>query len=425
MHPSNASSCTYTITEIQEFKSKMLSWMKQFNIFCFLDNHGYKLNHSTFDCLLAAGVKSDIETENLIELDIFLQKHQSWAFGHFSYELKNPIHHFSAGKKDRIGFPLLYFFIPATLILVKGNSVTIHSAAPQKIMDEILTCSADSIEFNKPSIQLQSEYSCKQYLDKISKLKEHIQRGDCYELNFCQEFFAEKVDVDPFALYCELMKVSPNPFSAFYGLNDKFVVCGSPERFLSRKGAKIYSQPIKGTSRRNLDDPAEDQTLKQHLLVSQKERSENVMVVDMVRSDLGKICTSVGVEELYGIYSYPQVHQMISTISGELKEPVTFSEIISATFPMGSMTGAPKHRVMQLIDLYEESGRGLFSGSVGYITPSGDFDFNVVIRSIMYNSTENYLSYKVGSGITIYCEAEKEWEECLLKAEAIKKVLIN
>ncbi|MGE5519249.1 MAG: chorismate-binding protein, partial [Candidatus Dadabacteria bacterium] len=149
------------------------------------------------------------------------------------------------------------------------------------------------------------------------------------------------------------------------------------------------------------------------------------MVVDMVRSDLGKICDSVKVEELFGIYTYPQVHQMISTISGELKKDISFSKIIEATFPMGSMTGAPKYRVMQLIDQYEESSRGIFSGSVGYITPTGDFDFNVVIRSIMYNSTTKYLSYKVGSGITIYCDAESEWEECLLKAEAIKKVLTN
>ena len=149
------------------------------------------------------------------------------------------------------------------------------------------------------------------------------------------------------------------------------------------------------------------------------------MVVDMVRNDLSKVCAeaSVKVDELFGVYSYPQVHQMISTVSGMLETDVSFSEIIKACFPMGSMTGAPKHRVMELIEQYEAGPRGIFSGSIGYINPDGDFDFNVVIRSIMYNVDTKYLSYKVGSGITFYSEPEKEWEECLLKGEAIRKVL--
>jgi para-aminobenzoate synthetase component 1 len=149
------------------------------------------------------------------------------------------------------------------------------------------------------------------------------------------------------------------------------------------------------------------------------------MVVDLVRNDLTKICkpSTVTVDELFGIYSFPQVHQMISTISGNIEENLSFSQILKATFPMGSMTGAPKLRVMQLIDAYEPSARGLFSGSVGYKKPNGDFDFNVVIRSILYNQSANYLSYLVGSGITFYSDAEKEWEECLLKASAIMQVL--
>ncbi|MGZ3851130.1 MAG: chorismate-binding protein, partial [Flavisolibacter sp.] len=172
-------------------------------------------------------------------------------------------------------------------------------------------------------------------------------------------------------------------------------------------------------------DPVADRELAHALRNSQKDQSENVMVVDLVRNDLARICreASVKVEELFGIYSFPQVHQMISTVSGRLKEGTGFSRILEATFPMGSMTGAPKHRVMELIDAYEERARGIFSGSVGYVSPEGDFDFNVVIRSIMYNARDHYLSYQVGSGITFYSEPEKEWEECLLKAAAIKKVL--
>jgi para-aminobenzoate synthetase component 1 len=184
---------------------------------------------------------------------------------------------------------------------------------------------------------------------------------------------------------------------------------------------------MKGTSKRESHNKEEDERLKKELQQNAKERSENVMVVDMVRNDLSKICTesSVKVDELFGVYTYPQVHQMISTISGDLKPEIKFSEIIEATFPMGSMTGAPKYRVMELIDEYEVSARGIFSGSIGYISPNGDFDFNVVIRSIMYNASKKYLSYQLGSGITFYSDPEKEWEECLLKGEAIKKVLTS
>jgi para-aminobenzoate synthetase component 1 len=221
------------------------------------------------------------------------------------------------------------------------------------------------------------------------------------------------------------MEISPNPFAAFYRLQDKYLLCASPERFLMKTGNQISSQPIKGTNKRDLLNSLHDDELKKELAESRKDQSENVMIVDLVRNDLTKICkeASVKVDELFGIYSFPQVHQMISTIRGELKEATPFSQIISATFPMGSMTGAPKHRVMQLIDEYEPSSRGIFSGSVGYINPDGDFDFNVVIRSIMYNATNRCLSYQVGSGITFYSDPEKEWVECMLKAEAIKKVL--
>ena len=193
---------------------------------------------------------------------------------------------------------------------------------------------------------------------------------------------------------------------------------------LKRRETNIISQPIKGTSRRNLQDSAADEFSKTQLYNSNKDRAENVMVVDLVRNDLSKLCVegSVQVDELFGIYSFPQVHQMVSTISGVLQPGISFAEIIRKTFPMGSMTGAPKKKVMELIETYETVKRGIFSGAVGYINPAGDFDFNVVIRSVLYNQSARYLSYLVGSGITFYSNAAAEYEECLLKAEAIKKV---
>ena len=223
----------------------------------------------------------------------------------------------------------------------------------------------------------------------------------------------------------QLGEISPNPFSAFYRLDDKYLMCASPERFLKRTGNHIISQPIKGTAKRVLADVEQDALSKAGLLHNEKERSENVMIVDLVRNDLSKVCVegSVRVEELFEVLSFPQVHQMISTVGCELVENILFTDIIKATFPMGSMTGAPKKRVMELIEQYEGTKRGLFSGSVGYIKPDGDFDFNVVIRSILYNSSSNYLSVQAGSAITFACIPEREYEECLMKVEGMRKVL--
>jgi para-aminobenzoate synthetase component 1 len=227
-------------------------------------------------------------------------------------------------------------------------------------------------------------------------------------------------------LFQKLSEQSPNPFAALYKLNDKYCVCQSPERYLKKNGNTILSQPIKGTAARNLTDQEKD-LQNRNSLGNDKERSENVMIVDLVRNDLARICSegTVKVDELFGVYQFPQVYQMISTISGELKDGISLDQILRATFPMGSMTGAPKQNVMKLIEKYERSKRGIFSGSIGYILPSKDFDFNVVIRSILYNSTSNYLSIPAGSAITFYSDPEKEYEECLVKISAMMSVVEN
>ena len=297
---------------------------------------------------------------------------------------------------------------------------------PKKIFDEILQQNISGLSNqSQQNIALLPKISKEDYLQTIHELQKHIQRGNCYEINFCQEFFAKKTSINSLQVYHALVKISPNPFSCYYKINEKYLLCASPERYIKKQGSSIISQPIKGTIKRDLQDSKLDNQNKTELQNSQKDKSENVMVVDLVRNDLSKISTegSVKVEELFGIYSFPQVHQMISTITGELKPLIGLNEILDATFPMGSMTGAPKKKVMQLIEEYEQSNRGIYSGCVGYINPQKDFDFNVVIRSIMYNEINQYLSYQVGGGITFYSDPEKEYEECLLKAEAIRKVL--
>ena len=290
-----------------------------------------------------------------------------------------------------------------------------------------VTLCLPGINLRRSKVEIKSRFSKSEYIDIIEKLRNHILRGDCYEINFCQEFFSENISIDPLSTYEHLSSISPTPFGSFYKLNEKYLPCASPERFLKKNGNVILTQPMKGTSRRDSMNEQRDNKFRDQLYSSAKERSENVMVVDLVRNDLSRICKegSVRVNELYGIYTFPQVHQMVSTISGIVRDDLAWTEMIKATFPMGSMTGAPKIKVLQLIEQYEKTKRGLFSGALGYVKPNKDFDFNVVIRSILYNANNKYLSYQVGSGITFYSYAEKEFEECLLKAEAMNRVLTS
>lgn len=413
----------------------MLNWIQQFSTFCFLDNHQYQIPPHSMECLLGAGLKRSVcvpvassGNTGLSALDQFQsfqgKEANRWLFGHLSYDLKNEIEQLSSSHPDPVGFPDLYFFEPEIVIRISENEITIDGAHPEKIFADINAITpAAGIPLKLTTVT--NGMSKEAYCAVIEQLRQHILRGDCYEINYCQEFFSANATIHPLTVYQQLSEVSPNPFSALYRTGDTWLICASPERFLKKQGNKILSQPIKGTSRRMPDDKIADEHNKDALQQSAKDRSENVMVVDLVRNDLARICEegTVNVDELYGIYSFPQVHQMISTVSGVLKSDISFADIIRATFPMGSMTGAPKKRVMELIEKYERTKRGIFSGAVGYIAPTGDFDFNVVIRSIMYNATTSYLSFQAGSGITFYSDPEKEWEECLVKAEAMRKAL--
>lgn len=407
----------------------MLNWLQQFNTFSFLDNHQYQIEPHTQECLIAAGVRNRFDHSgkgSISSLHDFTKQSKRWLFGHLGYDLKNDLEELSSSHTDHIGFEDVSFFEPMIVLRLTETSLIIEADDPAEIHLGIQhTSDILSRGGNSSSLSVQHKLSRDEYLSVIRKLQQHILRGDCYEINFCQEFFAENAHIDPFRIYHNLSRISPNPFSGLYRQNDKWLLCASPERFIKKEGQKILSQPIKGTAKRILTDKTADDQLKRDLYLNPKDRSENVMVVDLVRNDLAKVCEegSVKVDELYGIYSFPQVHQMISTISGVLKPQTTFAEIIKATFPMGSMTGAPKKRVMQLIEQYEKTKRGIFSGAIGYISPDGDFDFNVVIRSIMYNSSSRYLSFQAGSAITFYADAEAEWEECLLKASAIRQAL--
>lgn len=408
----------------------MLHWINRFNICSFLDNHQYPSSHQTIECLAAAGAhKIFSATETIFpQFSSFLANQHDWLFGHFNYDLKNEIEPLFSNHPDHIGFPDIFFFQPEIVLELDQDRLCIASLTldPALIFEEIKGLRIP-IPNELTTVQLIPRIEKADYLQIIKQLQEHIRRGDCYEINFCQEFYAEKVCIDPLLVYTALTALSPNPFSCFYKQNHRYLLCASPERYLQKKNNRILSQPIKGTYPRNLTDTETDHALKTYLSNSEKDKSENVMVVDLVRNDLSRICRegSVKVDELFGIYTFPQVHQMISTISGELKEGIDLTRIIQASFPMGSMTGAPKRSVMELIEKFEKTKRGIYSGAVGYIRPDGDFDFNVVIRSILYNEQNQYLCCLVGGGITFYSDPEQEYAECLLKAAAIKKVLEN
>ena len=362
---------------------------------------------------------------NFDALKSFIQK-PKWAFGFLTYDLKNEIEsNLKSQNTNELDFPELYFFEPEILIVFKDGSIEIETEN-EVFLKEILDL--DQQIFVLENIQYKvvpkSRINKDEYLNKVKQIQNRINRGDIYELNFCHEFYANNCNLNPYHLFLQLSQHSPAPFSSFFRLNEHFILCASPERFLQKKGNKILSQPIKGTIKRG-ETIEEDQLLKQTLRNNLKEQSENVMIVDLVRNDLSQIAKdgSVKVDELFGIYTFPQVHQMISSISCEIKESIDAIDVIKACFPMGSMTGAPKVKAMELIDLYESSKRGVYSGSIGYFSPNGDFDFNVVIRSILYNDNKQKLSFSVGGAITHHSVPEEEYQETLIKAKAIFEVL--
>jgi para-aminobenzoate synthetase component 1 len=422
--------CTVIIqvADPDSFKRKALQWASGFDVCCYLDSNNFNDTYSKFDTLIAAGSKADVlaNTGAAFErLEQFREQHKGWMTGFFSYDLKNEIESVTSENPDQLQFPDLYFFVPQHLMIIRDNEVEIIADDAQIVLGEIERQALHTSD-QATVINIQSRISKRQYLDSVEKIREHINRGDIYVTNFCQEFFAENAAIDPLAVFLRLNEVSPNPFSAFFKWKDNYILCATPERFLAKRGDKLISQPIKGTAKRG-STLAEDERNIQELRNHTKELQENVMIVDLVRNDLTRSARqgTVKAEELYSISSFRHVHQMISTIVCELREDISPVQAIKNTFPMGSMTGAPKISAMQLMEEYEQSRRGVYSGAIGYFSPDDDFDFNVVIRTLLYSKANKYLSFHAGSAITYHADAEKEYEECLLKAQAILEVLGN
>lgn len=424
---------------IDTFKSQLLTWSQPYHEAVWMDSNDYHEAYSSFDAVLAVDAMTCIQTdfqEAFLKLKEYQTHTKDWIFGYLSYDLKNAIEDLKSENFDGLHFPELYFFQPKKLFLFKGDTVEMHylNVVADEMDDDlnnICHCepvlSAESDEERSSflnEIVIKPRISKTDYLSKVNTMLEHIYRGDIYEANFCQEFYIENTQINPLETYWKLNSISKPPFATFIKLNDKYLLSASPERYLKKTGTKIISQPIKGTAKRSKDS-VEDKRLKEQLAIDEKERSENIMIVDLVRNDLSKTAKkgTVKVVELCQVYTFPQVHQMISTISSEIEETEHPVHVLESTFPMGSMTGAPKISAMKIIETLEETKRGVYSGAVGYFTPDSNFDFNVVIRSILYNHSQQYVSFSVGSAITAKSNPLKEYEECLIKAKAMREVL--
>jgi para-aminobenzoate synthetase component 1 len=414
----------FEIQDLEKLKKSLLLNSKKFEHVSILDSNNYgEDKYSEFEYIAGFGAQLIVTSNNWNDLEV-LRKRKTWLFGFLSYDLKNQLEELKSENPDQLNFPEICFFEPEILVQIKNNICTIKGNNISTFKSEL-----DIIELNfsypKSKIEINSRISKEKYIKQVIQLLNHIQLGDIFEVNFCQEFFAEQADIYPEKTFLDLIKKSPVPFSSFFKLNNKYSIGASPERFIKRVGDAVISQPIKGTSKRG-SNKEEDDRLKKALITNKKERSENVMIVDLVRNDFSRFAKkgTVEVKELLAAYSFPQVHQLISTISCEA-EGISSVEVIKNCFPMGSMTGAPKLKAMELIENYESVKRGLYSGAIGFIKPNGDFDFNVVIRSILYNSSNKYLSFLVGGAITNNSIPETEYEESLLKAKAIFEVLNN
>ena len=423
----------YPIRSIDLFVRKLLKSTKEKEyISILLSNSNNVLSprspreYINYDLIAGVEKLDSIESNeiSLDELQEFHDQHRDWMFGYLSYDLKNEIENLDSLNSDEMKVCNLEFFIPKYVFLLKGNSLEVLTYESKNDVDYLIENFSSFRDSHNQSISLNARESKEKYLQKINKIKKHIQQGDIYEMNYCVEYFAHNAHIDPEILFFKLNSLTTTPFSAFMHIKDNYVLCASPERFLRKNHDQVISQPIKGTIKRG-ENKKEDQDFIKTLKLSSKDISENIMITDLVRNDLSITANSesVHVDELCEVYTFKNVHQMITTISSKVDERIRLSDLLKSTFPMGSMTGAPKLRAMKLIEKYEEFKRGIFSGSIGYITPSGDFDFNVVIRSILYNRKSRYLSVGVGGAITINSDPSKEYDECLVKIQPILESL--
>lgn len=406
-------------------KEQVLDWAQSFPYFAVLDNCGSETDrYGKYELL--AGVSTGENKGLYTRLCDLPTVPANWLMGVFPYELRHTLNpDLTSRLEPPVAFPEVAWFEPEVLLFIRRGETQLyrwHPDGPQPFSLPQVSKSASATENLQPP-DFQSGFTREAYLETIKSLQAHIREGDFYEINLSQAFTATYPLEQPGELFRRLTAVSPVPFAGLFRWKDRYLICASPERFLQLEGDQLRSQPIKGTAARG-QSQAEDQLQMDLLRNSEKEQAENVMIVDLTRNDLYRSCltNSVQVENLFEVQTFPQVHQLVSTVSGIRKPDLSWSEIFAHTFPPGSMTGAPKIMTMGMIDKYEKAGRGVYAGSLGYMDPNGHFDLNVVIRSLLYDAATQQLSYHVGGAITYDSDPEREYEETLIKASAIRAI---
>lgn len=354
----------------------------------------------------------------------------SGGIGYFGYDLKDRIERLPDAAVREPDFPDLYWmFFKAVLCFdhAAGEAfVCGEKTAARNLFRRITEGAPASVGSPvKPDFKLNYRVSKRDYLSAIERAKEHIRRGDIYEVNLshrCDLAFSHAAETFAGDLYGRLAKASPSPFSAFLRFDDLFVVSSSPERFLSVEGRAVESRPIKGTRPRG-ENPQEDRELMRQLRDSEKDRAENLMIVDLTRNDLGRICEtgSIEVPSLFDVETYRTVFQMVSVVKGVLLPDVELDAIVRACFPPGSMTGTPKISAMKIIETLEPFKRGIYSGALGWIGFDGNLDLSVVIRTLILQGRSGW--FQVGGAIVADSDPEAEYRETLDKAAGILDAL--
>lgn len=389
---------------------QLLAEARNHDVACICLSNGFEDPYGRYEVLAGFGVKKSYHRMDSMAAN------GSLKLGFCSYDFKNELIQLTSMNAQALAVPEFYFFEPERYFKLSRNSEIAETnlELPNPL----------SYEQSKVAPAFVCRTPLEQYLINVERIKECIKNGDFYELNYCLQFESNG-SANPYALFAELNRTAPAPFACFFKYYDRFLLCSSPERFLARRKDKVIAQPIKGTRKRQADEQM-DEEIKSSLANSEKDLAENIMIVDLLRNDLSRVCIpgSVVVPELCKVYSFSHVHQMISTVTGQLQPEADFADIIKASFPMGSMTGAPKIQVMKDIERFENFSRGWYSGSLGY-WENGDFDLNVVIRSLQVDLTSERMYYHVGGAITYDSIPEEEYRECLQKAAGLMQALQN
>lgn len=397
------------------WKEKLLYWAEvKFPFFALTLGNDHDYPQQAFESYFFAGNRQLTEEE--------VWQNQLFKVGIIGYDFKNRVENLEGNNPAFFDLPELCFFEPSLIFKINEHGLFAQERISLEVLKEIE--SQILPENTSVACTIFPQISRESYLKSVQNVQNEILEGNTYEANFCQAYSGDFETWDPIAAFLRLNELSKMPFAALFKAMDKWLVSASPERFLKKQSSKLIAQPIKGTVKRGLTSE-EDTANRENLLSSEKERAENLMITDLMRNDLARVSVtgSVEVAELFGIYPFPRVLQMISTVSSEIRPEVSLKEIIRATFPMGSMTGAPKISTMKIIEREESFKRGWFSGAFGWIDEKGDFDFSVVIRSIIADLEAKKLYFGVGSAITFDASAAQEYEECELKAQAILELL--